>query len=337
MVFITKRVRQEDRRIARNTRLHAVPLPALLAWALVASGASDAAFAHGFAGKRFFPSTLTTEDPFVADELSLPTVTRTKTRTTGEEPATLETSTSVDFTKRITPEFGVGLGATYLRVSPEGGDTVKGADNLAANVKYQFHKNDKHESIASVGIDWDIGNTGAKRVGAESFSILTLAVFFGKGFGDLSEDVKYLRPLALTGSAGIAIPTRSSTTTVDDTGAETTESNPNVFNLGFSVQYSLTYLQSSVKDVGLSEPFNRLFPLVEFSLEKPLNRGGGPTTGTVNPGLLWAGRTTQFGIEAIIPLNDRTSVRRGWIAQIHFFLDDIFPRSIGRPIYGGSQ
>ena len=26
--------------------------------------------AHGFAGKRFFPATLATDDPFVADELS---------------------------------------------------------------------------------------------------------------------------------------------------------------------------------------------------------------------------------------------------------------------------
>ena len=30
--------------------------------------------AHGFAGSRFFPATLSTDDPFVADEFSLPTV-----------------------------------------------------------------------------------------------------------------------------------------------------------------------------------------------------------------------------------------------------------------------
>src|SRR5260370_30698169 len=29
--------------------------------------------AHGFAGERFFPDTISTDDPFVADELSLPT------------------------------------------------------------------------------------------------------------------------------------------------------------------------------------------------------------------------------------------------------------------------
>jgi hypothetical protein len=310
---------------------------AMLACALAASGASDAVFAHGFAGKRFFPATLATDDPFVADELSLPTVSRTKTAESGDAPATTTTTTSVDFTKRITPNFGVGLGASNLRLSPEGGDTVSGADNLAASLKYQFHKNDEHESIASVGVDWDIGNTGAKRVGAESFSTVTPTLFYGKGFGDLSEGMKYLRPFAVTATAGIAMPMRSSTTTADADGNETTERHPNVLKLGFSVQYSLTYLQSSVKDVGLGEPFNRMIPLVELSLQKPVDRGGGPTTGTVNPGVLWAGRYMQLGIEAIIPINNRAGGSRGWIAQIHFFMDDLFPRSLGKPILGDSR
>jgi hypothetical protein len=29
----------------------------------------DNAFSHGFAGRRFFPATLSTDDPFVADEI----------------------------------------------------------------------------------------------------------------------------------------------------------------------------------------------------------------------------------------------------------------------------
>jgi hypothetical protein len=93
------------------------------------------------------------------------------------------------------------------------------------------------------------------------------------------------------------------------------------------------YLQSFVKDVGLSEPFNRLIPLVEVSLQKPLD-GSGPTTGTVNPGVLWAGSYMQFGIEAIIPMNTATGGKTGVLFQIHFFLDDLFPKSIGRPLIG---
>jgi len=45
-----------------------------IAAALAALSASSA-LADGFAGDRFFPATILTDDPFVADEMSLPTVT----------------------------------------------------------------------------------------------------------------------------------------------------------------------------------------------------------------------------------------------------------------------
>jgi hypothetical protein len=302
-----------------------------IATGMLLAAAAGSAFAHGFAGKRFFPATLATDDPFVADELSLPTVSRRKTAG-GDEPATLETDTSIDFTKRITQNFGIGLGATWVNQKPDGGDTVRGFDNFAANVKYQFFKSDEHETIMSVGIDWDIGNSGAKRLAPDTFSTLTPTFFAGKGFGDLPDSMTYLKPFALTGSVGVGIPTRQSTTTVDDTGTETTTKNPNMLNVGFAVQYSLLYLQSFVKDVGLSEPFNRLIPLVEVSMQRPTDRSA-PTTGTINPGVLWAGRYMQFGLEAIIPMNKATGGKNGVLLQIHFFLDDLFPKSIGKPIF----
>jgi hypothetical protein len=311
-------------------------LPVLFAFACAVAGTTVAepAFAHGFAGKRFFPATLATDDPFVADELSLPTVSRRKTAASGDSPATLETGTSVDVTKRITPNFGLGFGATWLRLHPDGADAVSGFDNLSASLKYQFYKSDEHETILSVGADWDIGNTGAKRLGAESFSTITPALFFGKGMGDLPDSAKYLRPIALTGSVGVAMPTKASTTTLDDDGNSLIERHPNALQVGFAVQYSLPYLQSFVKDVGLAEPFSRMIPIVEFSLAKPIDRGGDGLTGTVNPGVIWAGRYMQFGLEAIIPVNSRTGGKTGILAQVHFFLDDLFPRSIGRPIFG---
>ena len=85
-------------------------------------------------------------------------------------------------------------------------------------------------------------------------------------------------------------------------------------------------------------PFDRLIPLVEFALETPLNRGaGGQTTGTINPGIIWAGQQFQFGVEAIIPINERTGDNVGVIAQLHFYLDDLFPHSLGRPLFGGKR
>jgi hypothetical protein len=298
---------------------------------LACMGITQTALAHGFAGQRFFPATLATDDPFVSDELSLPTLSYRRLGAEGDEPAARQTAASIDFTKRITSNFGLSFGATYLTLKSDDG-TVRGFDNLGMGAKYQFHKDDASETIASLGVDWDIGNTGAKRIGAESFSTITPAIFLGKGFGKLGEDAKFLRPLALTGSVGVGIPSRKSTTTVDEDGNASVEQHPDVLNVGLALEYSLPYLQSFVKDVGLREPFNRVIPLVELSLEKPLDRGGGSWTGTVNPGFVWAGKYIQLGLEAVIPVSSKTGGGTGVLFQLHFFLDDIAPHGVGRPL-----
>jgi hypothetical protein len=307
-------------------------------WALVAASVAilvaGPAAAHGLAGKRFFPATLATDDPFVADELSLPTIESRKMSASGEEPATRETGYSIDVSKRLTDNLGIGFGATYKVLQPDGGDTQRGFDNLAASIKYKFYQNDERETILSAGVDWDIGGSGSKRVGAESFSTLTPALFFGKGFGDLPESMKFVRPLAVTGLVGLGIPTRSGTTSISDEGGVSVERHPHTLEWGFAVEYSLPYLQSFVQDVGLREPFSRMIPVVEFAMSTALDRGASGTTGTVNPGIIWAGRYTQLAVEAVIPVNNRSGNRVGWIAQLHFFLDDLFPTTIGRPIFG---
>jgi hypothetical protein len=63
----------------------------------------DAAHAHGLIGKRFFPATLATDDPFVADELSLPTISYLKLRGTEEAPPTKEIDLRAPAARRSTP------------------------------------------------------------------------------------------------------------------------------------------------------------------------------------------------------------------------------------------
>jgi hypothetical protein len=209
--------------------------------------------------------------------------------------------------------------------------------------KYQFFENDEHESIISLGLGAEVGGTGSKRVGADTFSTWTPALFFGKGFGDLPQGVALVRPLAITGVISVAIPTSASTRTftVNKSTGETEldiERHANVLKYGFAVEYSFIYLQEQVKDVGLRAPFDHLIPLVEFSLDTPLDRGQrGQTTGTINPGVIWSGKYFQIGAEAVIPVNSRTGSDVGFIAQLHFYLDDLFPHTIGRPLFGRKQ
>jgi hypothetical protein len=88
-----------------------------VATALTISQAGSAALAHGFAGSRFFPATITIDDPFVADELSLPTVSNQKTST---DPSVVETAISGELSKRITSDFGLSIGYVPIPIMSAG-------------------------------------------------------------------------------------------------------------------------------------------------------------------------------------------------------------------------
>jgi len=292
-------------------------------------GVATQASAHGLIGQRFLPATLATDDPFVADELSFPTIFHIKNSDT---PATKQTDFSAEFSKRLSPDLGLSLRGTWRVLAPEDGATVTGFDNMEVSLKYQIFKSPVHETLVSLGVGWEVGGTGSPKVGAEHFDKVTPAVFFGKGFGDLPDSLDFLKPLALTGVFGYAIPTRGHTQTITtdpDTGDVTVqqEINAKVVQWGFSLQYSLQYLQSNVRDVGIPAPFNRLIPLVEVALQTPTNGpDAGRTTGTVNPGIIWWGRYVQLGLEAVIPINRASGKNVGVLAQLHFYLDDILPQ-----------
>ncbi|HKW93528.1 MAG TPA: hypothetical protein VJX92_16655 [Methylomirabilota bacterium] len=289
------------------------------------------AAAHGLIGQRFFPATLSIDDPFVADELSLPTIFHIRNRGSEDSPPTLQTDLSGELSKRLSPNLGVSLGGTYTLLDPIPGKSSSGFDNMEVSLKYVFWKSEEHETLLSAGVSWDVGGTGSKKIGAESFDTVTPLLFFGKGFGDLPGALDWLKPAALTGALGLDLPTRRHNQTIslnDDGDVEVDrELNPKTMQWGFSLQYNLQYLQSFVRDVGLPAPLNRMIPIVEFKMQTPIEGPhAGRTTGSINPGIIWFGRYFQLGIEAVIPANTMTGKNVGVLAQIHFYLDDIAPK-----------
>src|SRR5216117_2258254 len=79
---------------------------------------------HGFAGERFFPATLATDDPFVSDEISLPTI------STIETSEDRETDISDEIAKRITPNLAIELGEEFIALNPKGEKAASGFGNL---------------------------------------------------------------------------------------------------------------------------------------------------------------------------------------------------------------
>ncbi len=308
-----------------------------LAPALLIAG-TTAALAHGIVGSRFFPATIATDDPFVADELALPTVSHQKT---SADPSVKETDINADFSKRITPDIGFSLGSGWTHLDQIGPPhNPSGWQNLELGLQWQFLTNAPHEAVASIALKTELGGPGARRVGADPFATYTPTFLFGKGAGDLPESMNWLRPLALTGTFGYAITGTKKTRAFDvdpDSGntVVTVDHHSNQIQYGFAVEYSLPYLRSQVRDLGLPQWVNQLTPLIEFSFATPVtDRLGEQTTGTINPGIIWSGQQIQLGIEAIIPATRASGRNIGVLAQVHFYLDDIFPQSFGRPLIG---
>jgi len=283
---------------------------------------ASGAVAHGFAGDRFFPATILTPDPFVADEMSLPTAVINPPSPDGSRAIDIE----ADLAKRITPDLGLTLSHRWESLTVPDMPAVTGLGGaFSAELDYQVLLDAPHQALALLGVNTSFGHTGrVQALGAPDFTTISPVIDFGKGFGDLPESMPWLRPLAITGTLNFGFPTKTQSAGVP---------NPNTFNFGFSFQYSLEYLQHYVTDVGLSAPFDRLIPLVEVSFSTAVNRGlGGQTVGTIQPGVIWFGQYVQIGAEAIIPASRLTGHGYGGVVQLHFYLDDLFSNSLGRPL-----
>lgn len=300
------------------------PLKGLFALAC-ASLAATPAFAHAIAGNRVFPATINTDDPGVADELSLPTIDTFKT---SDDPAARESDYGFEFDKTITEDLAISVEGTWVNVSQPGSDTLRGFDNFGLGLKYHFLTDAPHELMMSVGLNADIGGSGAARIG-ESYTTFTPTFYFGKGLGDLPDSLSLLRPLAVTGNVGYAIP--SSNNNIDDSGNP--NYHPRAMQYSGAVEYSLPYLQANVHDYGLPDFVNHLTPIVEFAIEKPTANSDAGTTGNFYPGVIWSGDTFQVGAEAIVPMNRSSGTGVGAVVQLHFFLDDILPTTLGKPIF----
>jgi hypothetical protein len=259
------------------------------------------AHCHGYAGDRYFPPTIEVDDPFAADEFHLVGGRRPRS----DEPASQRSSVyQLGGGIEIGDGFGVSLDAVYRSANENLGDGRNGFDNLGFAFKRELVIDAKHEYAITAALGVELGGTGTN--GTKSGSTYTPTLFYAKGFGDLPDSLRFLRPLAVTGALGREFTTDSQ--------------RPEMLNWGFTIQYSLLYLQSLVTNLELREPFNRLVAVIEFPVRTCLNRGcSGETTGTINPGVVWVGNGFNLAIEAVKPLNAQSGHGTGIMFQFQKF------------------
>jgi len=285
--------------------------------------AHASALAHAVCGNRVFPATLTMDDPGVGDELSLPTIQYLPIPATGGNSAGHSVDYGFEWDKTITRDLGLAINDDYF-TQHGGAQSLHGWDNLTVTLKDELPCWDAHEFLASAGVIRNFARTGSSQlinagtIGNVSTTAPTL--YLGKGLGDLPIGV--LRPFAVTGELGRQF-------------SDSPEVSPDSWAYAASLQYSVPYLQQHVKALNLPVFVGRLIPLIEFSYSSPDH---GTPTGTIAPGALYEGDTWQLGAEALIPANTATRQKQGtgFIVQVHFFLDDLLPNSLGKPLFDRS-
>jgi hypothetical protein len=304
---------------------------ALSAWPLAAT-------AHVVAGSRVFPVTLTFDDPGVSDEVSIPALSYTRSAADGGTGPGHEVDLGFEYDKTITANTALILNDGYDIQQMNGAKTQAGWENLVITGKWQIYTNATHEFVASLGVQREIGGTGTTHTGADRYGSTTPTLYAGKGLGDLP--IGMLRPLAVTGELGYTIADKAlkaTQATDPDTGLMSLQfnnGNNNAWAGGISIQYSIPYLQSQVRNVGLSGIFANLIPLVEFTWTSPASSPSTQgTTWTAAPGVIYMADWGEIGLEALIPMNKAAGTNVGAVGLVHFFFDDLFPNTIGKPIF----
>lgn len=293
------------------------------------------ALAHTIVGDRVFPATLTIDDPGVNDELALPAFAYMAAANPDGTLGPISYSLGWEYAKTITADLGVSVGSdgfTWQR-NPK----AEGWANIETEAKYSFYQNPVHEFILATAVSVEIGGTGSPQsssLPSDPFSTVTPKAFIGKGFGDASVD--WLRPLAVTGEVDYSIPTVAINPDMSF--------NPTVLTYGATLQYSLLYENSFVHEV--PDFFNRLIPAVEGIFSTPVSNLGpsipgefpaDETTGVVGPSLYYIGQYFEVGVMAQFPINEASGKHVGALAVLDFFLDDIAPTTLGKPLFGPPQ
>ena len=178
-------------RLSRHSRAFALGL--LFAWLPF-----SAAFAHCFVGPRFFPATLVIDDPCVADELSLPTV-------SGRKAVTFRPVGMGHLRRTVQAHyrrFRISDRREWSQIRQPGAPTLAGFADLETTFQYQLLKDASHETAMLLGLIVDWGNTGATNAGIGTpYSFLTPTYYVGQGLASF--------PMTLVGRGRSRSPVRS--------------------------------------------------------------------------------------------------------------------------------
>jgi hypothetical protein len=271
--------------------------------------------AHGVVGQRTFIEPFITEDANPKNEFVI-----ARPEWTGADNAHA-LGYGFGLEKKLADRFSITLDSEWDRILPGGSEesSESGFNNLGITLKYAFFMNPDHEAIVSFAVE-STAPTGTEDVEAEPDWAFKPFFLYGKGFGDLPDGLRYLRPLAVQGDFGPEVSTGP--------GTETT------FAHDLCFQYSIPYLQAAVVDLGIGWPFNDLIGVTEFNFEHVVHgEESGTNVISMTPGIVYMDRRLEIGFAARAPLSGSAHDEFHWgiIGIIDLFIDDLWPATKWQP------
>jgi len=295
--------------------------PALAIIAAIA--APHLAAAHAVAGARIFVNTLLIDDPGIGDEASLPIAS-----VQSPDGKSVVTDVNVEYDKTIFSNLALGIGTDYNWITHDSAadnETHGGLNDPYISLKYRWIVLPEHEFISSVAIEQDFGRAGTTGIDT-GYDTTVISGYFGKGLGDIPFDP--IRPFALTGELDYNIP---------NAGYAHGYGGLDYWTGGLTLQYSIPYLESQIKDYGLPKPLANLTPLAELGWSSAaagsaFRPTGDPTSFQLGTGAVWTGEFFSLSTEILVPLNAAAGHGLGVIGQFHLYFDDLFPTTLGKPL-----
>jgi hypothetical protein len=276
-------------------------------------------WAHGVVGQRTFIEPLVADDANPKNEFDIFRPDWTK----GVDGQGYSLGFSLE--KKLSLNTSVTLGSSWMHFSPHDSeaDTTRGFDDLRVLLKWAFLTLPEHELRVSIGPFFQLP-VGDPDAGAETHTRIGPELLWAWGWGEIPDrnGGMFLRSIAIQGDVGYLVKTG---------GAQ----NDHMFADGV-IEYSLPYMSSFVKDIGLKWPLRNLIPYVEFNYDQIVNGRSGSTFPAVRvtPGIAYMDYYVELSVGTQLAIN-QAAVRddhANVIFLLDFFIDDIFPWTNWTPL-----
>jgi len=208
---------------------------------------SHSLHAHGIAGNRYFPATSTFDDPAVADEISFNWSRFNKGYDSTSEA---DYSGGISAARLLSDKWAIGF--DYEKDSfnqPPIANAYKRKNDVY--LKTLLHRDDLNEELLSVSIGYGFSHTDLPGYGVNSRNSVFPSIAGGKGFGNVSDRLSWMRPFALVGAASFELPIQKTThinglTQNNQSFLMDQSQNVNNIHWGFAIEYSTLFLSNSL-------------------------------------------------------------------------------------------